>query len=188
MKKNMSKIAALLLSFVLVFAAVGCGTKASTTTKKNDEVKTKVMKSSDGKLQVSVPESWKEVSELKSINPLYVLGVGDKAGEMYLGVLSESKDNFKDMTLEKYYEAITTQLKTQIQNAEIANVKDAEINGCKAKTYEISGVVNNIKVTYSNAVIDSPKAFNQIYSWTLATKFSKNKATLENAVKTFKEN
>ncbi|MDT8717095.1 hypothetical protein IAI10_10530 [Clostridium sp. 19966] len=191
MKKNFKKVTYILLFVLLLIPAAGCSKSNDKTTSSKpaatETIKTKDFKSDDGKLQVSAPTSWKEVSQIKSMNPLYKIGIGDLSKEKYLGVISESKDNFDGMTLDKYYDAITSQLKTQITDAEISNVTDITISGSKAKIFQLKGTVNNVKITYINAIIDSPKAFNQVNSWTLTSSFDKNKSELENAVKSFKE-
>lgn len=64
---------------------------------------------------------------------------------------------------------------------------DAEINGRKAITFIVKGEVNNRRITYIYAIVDSPNAFNTVYSWTFSADFDKNKEELTKVVKSFKE-
>lgn len=192
MNNNLKKVLCACAISMLLIPAAGCSKSKSndnSTSKPaaTEAVKTKDFKSEDGKLQVSAPTSWSEISDIKSMNPLYTIGIGDLKTEKYLGVITESKENFDGMTLDKYYDAITTQIKQKIADVEITNVSDTTINGCKAKTFQLKGTVNNVKITYINAIIEAPKAFDQVNTWTLSTKFDKNKTELENAVKSFKD-
>ncbi len=194
MKKGIQQILSISLLTLALTTAVGCGAKTTNATKtpakteKAQEVKTKDFKSPDGKLQITIPENWKQLDELKQINDKVSVAVGNKPNEEYATVISESKENFsKDMSLNQYYDIISKQLKKQITNAEISDVKDSEINGCKAKTFKIKGEVQNIKVSYIYGIIESPNSYNQVVTWTLTTKFDKNKDQLTKVIESFKE-
>ena len=191
MKKNLTKIMSVCVTLILILSFVGCGSTKSTVSASSSDTKKVALtdfKSEDGKLQISAPKSWKSLAELKKVNPRLSVGIGDKAKETYTSVISESKENVtKDFTLDKYYSLVTEQLKTQIKNGEITDTKDVTVNGCKGKTFILKGEVNNIKITYLYALIDSPNYYSQVLTWSLSSSFEKNKTTLSDIINTFKE-
>lgn len=197
-KKRIIKIISISSLVLLITAAVGCGSKATTTKSANEttksetaqakKVKTKDFKSPDNKLQLTVPEDWNQLDELKQINSAICLPVGNKLSEKYAAVISTSKENFsKEMTLNQFSDLVLKNSKSTITNAEISEVKDAEINGRKAKTFIVKGEVNNVKISYVYAIVDSPNAFNTVFSWTFTTKFNENKDELTKVINSFKE-
>lgn len=198
MKKRIIKIISVSSLILLITATVGCGSKTTATkpanettkseTAKDKKAKTKDFKSPDNKVQITIPDNWTQLDELKQINPKVSIPVGNKAAEKYAVVVSTSKENFSEkITLDQCYETVAKYLKQTITNAEISEVKDAEINGRKAKTFVIKGEINNIKVSYVYAIVDSPKAFHEVSTWTLTTKFDESKDELTKVVTSFKE-
>jgi hypothetical protein len=62
----------------------------------------KEIASDDGKIKVTVPGTWTKLPEL---NKQAALQVGDKSKQMYLIVITDSKADLENMTLEKYHDA-----------------------------------------------------------------------------------
>lgn len=103
-------------------------------------------------------------------------------------LLLNQKNDFGDgMTLDKYSDLIVKSLKGQIKNNEFSEIKDAEINGCKAKTFLIKGEVKDIKASYIYAVIELPNSYVHVVTWTLTSRYDKNKDKLIKVINSFKE-
>lgn len=192
--KKITKYISISLLIISMTAAVDCDSKTTSTkpaneTAKAEKAKTKDFKSADNKLQLTIPEDWSQVDELKQFNPAITLAVGNKASEKYAAVVSTSKSKVtKDMTVYKFFDLLKEDSTRQvIASATILEVMDAEINGRKAITFIVKGEVNNRRITYIYAIVDSPNAFNTVYSWTFSADFDKNKEELTKVVKSFKE-
>lgn len=164
--------------------------------KKNDnsdankpvEASTKQIEDSDGKFQISVPKNWSELETIKKSEPRYCIAVGNKLDETYAGILNEPKENFSnEMTLDKFTDLCIKSTKKIMNNAEVSDIKDAEINGYKAKTFEMRGSVNDINVVRIYAIVELPDCFVHVNTWTLPSKYDKNKDVLKSVISSFKE-
>ena len=191
MKKFLTKITSICVTAILILSFAACSSTKSTSSTSSDTTKKVTLsdfKSEDGKLQISAPNSWKSLAELKNVNSRISIGIGDKSKESYTSVISESKENVtKEFTLDKYYSMVTEQLKTQVAKSEITDVKDITVNGNKGKSFQLKGEVNNIKVTYLYGLIDSPNYYSHVLTWSLSSSFDKNKATFADIINSFKE-
>ena len=177
---------------LLVLTMSGCSLtdklNEAKATGKTTKSTPKDIKSEDGKVQLTIPKDWEELSELKQVNEKICLGVGNKYKEKYGQVISESKEDFsKDITLDEYNNIIVEQVRAQISNGEFSKCKDIEINGYKAKIFEIKGEVSKVKVAYLYAIIDAPNSFNQVITWSLQSKYEQNKEELNKVIQSFKE-
>lgn len=70
-------------------------------------------------------------------------------------------------------------------NAKLGKVNKVVINGYQARQFEASGTVDKINARYIFTVIDTPDAYYQVMSWTLASAYSKNKKKLLGVTATF---
>jgi hypothetical protein len=144
----------------------------------------KPITSRDGLRQISIPSSWKEDPALHQEAELQA---SDRANEMYIIVLAESKEDFDAMDIDKYSEIIRTNALQTITSAQVSTPATTTINGYPARQCEIRGTVDNLKVAYIQSAVETPKHFYQILSWTLASRFDKNKSELEKVINSFKE-
>src|SRR4051812_12164300 len=70
------------------------------------------LKSADGTLQLTVPGSWK----VDKLNDQAAIQASNRMGELYVVVLTEPKEDFTDMTLQKYSELTRSQQLKAMKN------------------------------------------------------------------------
>ncbi len=146
---------------------------------------TKTAVSTDGVCQVTLPAGWVTQTDLHDKADLQV---ANKREELYLIVLSASKLDFEDMSLEGHSKLTRQGLLDSIQNGRIiGEPKNFNINGLSALQYELRGSANDLNVVYLHTTIEGKNHFHQVLAWTLLSEFDKNKAALESVINTFEE-
>lgn len=191
MTKKVKKLLSAMFLFTFLISANGCGTEQDSkevTKQEKVVIQTKEVKSSDGKVTIVVPESWKNSKDIKSENDDYSIAVTNKDGSAYVGVISEAKTaSIKNVKLIDMQKAVIAQLKKGMPTLEVSDVKDIKINGFPAKSFECTGEVDKLKVKYEYAIIDCPNSFNQVLGWSEVSTFDKNKEAFMSIINSFKE-
>lgn len=143
----------------------------------------KVIKSSDGKFQLSVPSNWKEDSEL---NDEAILQVSNRVEEKYVIVINEGKDGFsEDVDSDYYTDLIRESMYDNLVNPQISDNQDITINNMPAKYFEISGEADKIKISYMVVISEDRDNFNQVIGWTSTPKFDDKKQSIGAVMKSF---
>ena len=143
-----------------------------------------VIVSSDGEYQIQVPTRWKQITNLHEKAGLQA---ADHLREMYIIVLSESKSDFEEMSLDKHSQITIRKLIERVTSSETSGPTALVINGNPAVQYVVSGTIDNLKITYLHTTVETAKSFNQILAWTLRSRFDQNRAELQNVIQSFKE-
>jgi hypothetical protein len=146
--------------------------------------KEKELVSSDGRSQITLPKGWKEYRKLHDdaeIQAAYL------SKESYVIVLSESKEDFDEMTIEKHSKLTRTGIMESLKKPTINRLPDLTVNGKPAIQYEIRGVMNNIKIVYLHTTVETKGYFHQILAWTLKSKYNDNKGNMQKIIKSFKQ-
>lgn len=133
--------------------------------------------SSDKHISIKLPTGWKKHNDLLASA---LIEAANASTESYIVVISESKVDFEDNThLSDYTEMTQNQLvDTAKNNQMIGGIRELNISGLPATQFAFSGSVNNIKITYLVTLTETDKAFYRVLSWTLTSKFEKNKSEL----------
>ncbi len=150
------------------------------------------MKESPGKvlmdpgktIQVTIPSGWKEDRELHESAELQA---SQRAKELYIIILSESKQDFQQMTLEGHSKITRDTLMGNIKSAELSAPVSMTVGGYPAVQYEISGFVDNLGVVYLHTTVESAGSYHQILTWTLKSMAEKNKPILQKVTESFQE-
>ncbi len=141
------------------------------------------LKSDDGAVSVVVPGSWKR----DKLNDQAVIQADNKMSELYVIVISESKEDLSDMTLEKYSSLTRgAQLKVMKDSSEEGPTPKT-VNGMPAIEYVLRGSVTGVNVVMKHVSIEGAKHYYQVVSWTLKTKWDTAQPGLEEVVASFKE-
>ena len=135
-------------------------------------------------IQVSIPSGWKEDRDLHDSAELQA---SNRRKEQYIIVLSESKEDFQDMTLEKHSEITRATLVKSLTEAQTSAPTTLTIGGNSALQYEIRGFINNLSVIYLHTTVETDKHIHQILTWTLKSMYDKNKPVLQKVTESFKE-
>ncbi|WP_411681935.1 hypothetical protein [Clostridium thailandense] len=190
MTRKIKKLLSAIFLFAVIISANGCssGDSKEVTKQENVAIQTKELKSSDGKIMITVPKDWNDSKEIKSGNADFSIAVENKDASAYVGVISEAKtDSIKDVKLIHMQTAVIQQLKKSMPNLQVSDVKDIKINGFPAKSFECSGEMDKLKVKYEYAIIDCPNSFDQVLGWSDVSTFDKNKDNFTTIINSFKE-
>jgi hypothetical protein len=173
MRRFENLLAVALVSGVLALSCSG---------KKNDKVS--VVMSPDNQRQLSLPKGWKETHKLHDKADIQA---ADTSNEMYIFVLSEKKEDFRDMDIKRYSESTREAFAKSLTAAEVTGPKTLIINGQPAIQYEIRGITQNLPIVYLHTIVETPRHFSQIMAWTLKGLWEKNQETLQAVVVSFKD-
>jgi bifunctional DNA-binding transcriptional regulator/antitoxin component of YhaV-PrlF toxin-antitoxin module len=144
-----------------------------------------VIKSADGKFQITVPAGWRENAGLKSNASIKA---GDLRQEMYVLVMTQPKDDFADdVTLDKFTELTLKSISKNVGSAESSPPLPIKINGQEGRQYEVQGIVDSLKIAYLITTVETPEHYHKIVTWTLRSRIDKNQHTLEEVTNSFRE-
>ena len=161
----------------LTFTAAGCGALASGAPD--------TVTASDRQSQITIPRGWKVKADLHDEAEIEV---GNFLSQAYLIVLSESKQDFDDITYERHSQLTRTGLLENLKNAQMSGAPtQLTINGMPAVQYEVRGSVDGVKLVYLHTTIDGKASFHQVITWTTPSRYAKNKATMQSVITSFKE-
>ena len=167
----------LLVFFVCVCLFTGCALAEKAETGK-------VLMDPDNTIQITIPSSWKEDRELHDTAELQA---SNRAKELYIIVLSESKQDFQEMTTEKHSEITRATLVSSLTQPQTSAPVTLTIHERPALQYEIRGFINNLSVVYLHTTVETEKNYHQILTWTLKSMYEKNKPFLQKVTESFKE-
>ena len=146
-----------------------------------------VIKSGNGRFQLTVPAGWREDPALHDTAGLRA---SDRGQEMYVIIISESKQDFTDdMTLEGFTtmsRESVMKLVSDPQASPPATVTVAETY--PGMQYGIHGRIENVRVAYLVTNVETPKDFHQIIAWTRGSRIAQNETKLQELVNTFRVN
>ena len=143
-----------------------------------------VLKSADGKFQLTVPAGWREDS---SLNDKAEIRAANPQQEMYVVVITEQKADFTDeTTLDHYTELTLESMKANLASPDSTPAVPVRINGNPGQQYLIQGAIKNVKLSYLVTTVETTAHFHQIITWTLFSRASKNQTTLQKLTETFR--
>ncbi|WP_232695998.1 LptM family lipoprotein [Brevibacillus daliensis] len=171
----MKKILIFVLAISMVAILAACGGTDNVT----------VFKSKDNKFQVSASSSWKDANGM--LHPESDLEIYDPQKEKYFMALLESKEDFTDSSLQKYYDTVTESFVSSLDTPKQGDVKEVTINGNKALQYTLEGTSDNLNVAYLVTVIETPTHYGQLMVWTLKSNWDGYKDEYTNLINSFKE-
>ena len=183
----MKKILIFLLAISMVAVLAACSEKEKNEDK--DKVKDKdnvtVFKSEDNKYQVSASKGWEDAEG--SLHPDSELQINDSSKEKYFITLLESKEDITDSSLQTYFDLVTEQFISSLDNPKQGDVNEITINGNNALQYTLEGTVDSVNVVYLVTIIETPTHYGQLMAWTLKSKWDGYKDEYTNLVNSFKE-
>ena len=143
-----------------------------------------VLKSPDGKFQLTVPAGWRqnlllnEQAEIKAGSPLQ---------EMYVIVITEAKtDLTDDLTLDQYTKIVLDSMTSNLATPVSSPPVPITINGNDGRQYEIQGEAKNVKLAYIVTTIETDAHFHQVVTWTLRSRIDQNQLTLQQVAASFR--
>lgn len=139
--------------------------------------------SSDKKARLRVPKDW---SELKDLNDAAKLQAGNRSKEQFVIVLSESKADFDDMTLQKHHQFTRDAMIQKMKNASAGETLEITVNGQPALQDEISGTQDGMNIVFLHTTVEEGDNFHQILAWTSKSRWGDQKAKLHEITKSFR--
>src|SRR5213592_1007224 len=142
----------------------------------------KEIASDDGKIKVTVPGTWTKLPEL---NKQASLQVGNKSKEVYLIVITDTKANLDNFTLEKHHQQTRDRMLQKMKNASGTQPVSPTIDGHPALQDELTGTEKGTNVVFLHTTVDDSDHFQQILAWTLKSRWQKENQLLREITKTF---
>ncbi len=179
--KTLLSFLALTLSTAYI---MGCSLN-QTGVKVTDEKQTPtILKSIDGQSQIVLPSGWKEYRKLNDAAELQAANLGKN---LYILVLTESKDDFDQITLKQHSALTRNSLLKSLTAPEVTGPKKLTVSGYAAIQFEIRGQLDSTKICYLHTTVETAQNFHQILAWTSKSGFEKNKEELQQVVNSFRE-
>jgi hypothetical protein len=173
-RKHLTSSLSLIFISLLIVPTLSCKPHAAT----------KVVKSYDGRFQVTVPGGWQEDNTLHKDADLEVAHHPTK---MYLIILAESKEDLDHMTLQHHSDLTRNGLKESITLEQETGPVSLTIDGHPALQYEIRATTQNTKIVYLHTTVETPTYFYQILAWTIPSRYKKDPDTIKKITETFHE-
>jgi hypothetical protein len=145
-------------------------------------IERKEIASDDGKIKVTVSGMWTKLPEL---NKQATLQVGYKDKEMYLIVITETKADLGNFTLEKHHQLTRDRMLQKMKNASATESVPLTIDGHSAMQDELSGTEDSTKVVFLHTTVDDGDHFQQILAWTLKSRWQQQNQLLREITGTF---
>jgi hypothetical protein len=152
-----------------------------------DDAGSNVLKSDDGKVQLSAPDGWvKDQSTTQSA----ALEARDEDSDAFLMVLvADRSDPY--LTLDDYGNGIRDDVLSHLVKSKCSQPESLQIGGFKAMRFEIHGVKPDSKMAfgYFLTIIQMHHHYVQVVGWAMEKVFADNANTLRDAGKnvSFKE-
>ncbi len=142
----------------------------------------KEIASDDGKIKVTVPGTWTKLPEL---NKQASLQVGNKSTQMYLIVITDTKADLDNFTLEKHHQQTRDRMLQKMKNASDTEPVPLTIDGHPALQDELTGTEKGTNVVFLHTTIDDGDYFQQTLAWTLKSRWEKQNQLLREITRTF---
>ena len=142
----------------------------------------KEIASDDGKIKVTVPGTWTKLPEL---NKQASLQVGNKSREVYLIVLTDTKADVPDLTLQKHHDLTRDRMFQKMKNASATEPVPLTIDGHPALQDELTGTEKGTNVVFLHTTVDDGDHFQQILAWTPKSRWQQQNKQLREITGTF---
>lgn len=143
----------------------------------------KEIASDDGKTKVTVPGTWTKLPEL---NKRASLQVGNKSKEVYLIVITDTKADLDNFTLEKHHQQTRDRMLQKMKNSSATQPVSLTIDGHPALQNELTGTEKGNNVVFLHTTVDDGDHFQQILAWTLKSQWQKQDQLLREVTTSFR--
>ena len=143
----------------------------------------KEIASDNGKIKVNVPGTWTKLPEL---NKQASLQAGNKSKEVYLIVITDTKTDLDNMTLEKHHDLTRDRMSQKMKNASATEPVSLTMDGHPALQDELTGTEEGTTVVFLHTTVDGGDQFQQILAWTLKSRWQKQNELLREVTASFR--
>lgn len=191
MKKNeithKMKLGVVLLIGMLVF--VGCQGEGesilpgSEKPKVEEKEKPEVFKSEEDDFEITATTKWEKDDTLHSQASLALVS---KEFNSYLMVLKDQKAGLPvEMELTLYTNLISENLKSDLTEGEISEIKDIEVTGQNAKYFQVQGKDGETPITYLFVITEKEDTFYQTILWSSKENIDNNQVYYQEIINSF---
>ena len=143
-----------------------------------------VLKSPDGKFQLTVPGGWQENAAL---NDQADIKAANKIEELYVIVITESKADFAgEMSLDEFTRITRDAMLANLESPDATEPRPVTVNGNSARAYDIKGEVKNVKLAYLVTTVETADHYHQVITWTLQSLKDKNQKIRQEVIDSFR--
>jgi Domain of unknown function (DUF4190) len=143
----------------------------------------KEIASDDAKIKVTVPGTWTKLTEL---NKQASLQVGNKSKEVYLIVITDTKTDLDNFTLEKHHQQTRDRMLQKMKNASATEPVSLTIDHHPALQDELTGTEKGSNVVFLHTTLDDGDHFQQVLAWTLKSRWQKQNELLREVTASFR--
>ena len=143
----------------------------------------KILKSSDGKYQMTVPESWSD--RMEEAGNEVLIATGNKADNRFVMISEITAQAMGDLSLKEYLETFTSYFANQVSDFTLGDPEAVTINGCSGYQTRVSGQTGGTDATYWITILDCGESMPCLISWALTDNAEKAKPDLDKVINTF---
>jgi predicted Zn-dependent protease len=136
-----------------------------------------ILKSSDGKAQLTVPEGWTSGGPLKSDQ--LIKAVNESSGAAVIVSFESRADLADGITLDKYADITRNNLLTKGFATDATAPSPLTLNGSQARQYEAKITRDNGKYIFLVTLIEAPDRFYMINAAVPPSKYDENRAAFK---------
>lgn len=192
-KKMSHKVKLWLLLIMSVFLVTACQGEANEIlpneekppVEKKEEVQ--VFTLPDESLELTATSKWEKDDTL---HPESKLSLVSAEYNSYLLVLEDKKDDFPlDMELSYYAELISQNVKNDLEEGQVTEIKDTLVSTEQGKTFQVSGKDGEIELIYHYLITEKDDSFYQVILWSSKENIENNQVYYDNIISSpqFKE-
>lgn len=134
----------------------------------------------DEVLEVTATTKWVKDDTL---HPESKLSLVSEEYNSYLMVLEDKKEDFPlDMELPYYVQLISENLKKDLEEGQISEVKDTQVTGENGKLFDVSGKDGSMEIVYKYLITEKDDSFYQVILWSSKENIETNQAYYENII------
>ena len=136
----------------------------------------------DNSFAVMKPVSW---SLRDDLNDVADLQMGNLLKEAYAIIISESKMDFEDLSLQGHSDITRSMLREGLDNYNESGPEYLDNNEFPMLRYRLTGTAEGVHITYWHVTIETAAYYHQMILWSLKSKFAKNKADFNAVIQSF---
>jgi len=136
----------------------------------------------DNSFAVMKPAGW---SLRDDLNDVADLQMGNLLKEAYAIIISESKMDFEDISLQGHSDITRSMLREGLENYNESGPEYLENNEFSILRYRLTGTAEGVHITYWHVTIETAAHYHQMILWSLRSKFAKNKADFNAVIQSF---
>jgi hypothetical protein len=143
-----------------------------------------VLKSPDGKFQLTVPAGWRVNA---SLNDKADIKAANTSEEQYVIVITEPKSDFTaEMTLDEFTNVTRESIISNLGTPEATEPRAVTVSGNDARAYDVEGAIKNVKLAYRVTTVETSEHYHQVITWTLLSRKDKNLPILQKVIDSFR--